>query len=103
MSKSLKEKHVEMMNDPEYAREFALQEDEFQIARVLLRARLRAGMTQKDVAACMGTTQSVVTRMESGRPLPSLSSIGEERTKACHCETCEAGRSNLPARVNLVR
>ena len=75
MSKSLKEKHLEMMSDPEYAREFALQEDEFQIARVLLRARLRAGMTQKEVAERMGTTQSVVARMESGKPLPSLSSI----------------------------
>ena len=75
MSKSLKEKHLEMMSDPEYAREFALQEDEFQIARVLLRARLRAGMTQKEVAERMGTTQSVVARMESGKPFPSLSSI----------------------------
>ena len=75
MSKSSETKHLEMMSNPEYAREFALQEDEFQIARVLLRARLRAGMTQKEVAERMGTTQSVVARMESGKPLPSLSSI----------------------------
>ena len=32
-------------------------------------------MTQKEVAERMGTTQSVVARMESGKPLPSLSSI----------------------------
>jgi ribosome-binding protein aMBF1 (putative translation factor) len=89
MSKSLKEKHLEMMLDPECAREFALQEYEFQIARVLLRARLHAGMTQKEVAERMGTTQSVVARMESGKPLPSLSSINKfAGSLNCCCEFC---------------
>jgi transcriptional regulator with XRE-family HTH domain len=32
-------------------------------------------LTQKEVAERMGTTQSVITRMESGKPLPSLKSV----------------------------
>ncbi len=47
--------------------------DEYAIARELIAAR--AGMPQGEVAQCMGTTQSVVARLESGkRPHPCAQS-----------------------------
>jgi ribosome-binding protein aMBF1 (putative translation factor) len=75
MSKLLNEKHLEMLQHPEYAKEYAAQEEEFQIARILIRARSRSGLTQKQVAERMGTTQSVIARMESGKPTPSVKSL----------------------------
>ena len=63
------------MNDPEYARHYQDQDEEFSIARELIQARTRVGLTQEEVARRMGTTQSAVARMESGKPLPSLRSL----------------------------
>ena len=50
-------------------------EEEFNIAIMLIKARDEAGFTQDQVAEKMHTKQSVVSRMESGRIIPSLSSI----------------------------
>ena len=44
----------------------------FELARELIAARTQAGLTQGEVAARMGTTQSVVARIESGRGTPSM-------------------------------
>ena len=49
--------------------------EEFEIAVALIQARDKAGYTQDEVAEKMHTKQSVVSRMESGRAIPSLSSI----------------------------
>jgi DNA-binding XRE family transcriptional regulator len=75
MGKSLHEKHLELLKEPVYSQEYNQQEQEFSFARVLIQARIRSGLTQKEVAERMGTTQSVIARMESGKPLPSLRSI----------------------------
>jgi DNA-binding XRE family transcriptional regulator len=48
---------------------------EFAVARTLIAARMSAKMTQGDVARRMGTSQSAVARMESGRALPSTTSL----------------------------
>lgn len=52
---------------------------EFELLRSMLEARQRAGMTQADVAAKMGTQPSAVTRLEgaliSGRHSPSLDTL----------------------------
>ena len=64
----------ELHKNPEFVREYEALAEEFQIAETLIRARMAAGMTQQDVAERMGTTQSAVARMESGRSV-SLKSI----------------------------
>ena len=43
---------------------------EFEIAAELARARLRAGLSQAELAARVGTGQSTVARLESGLSLP---------------------------------
>jgi predicted XRE-type DNA-binding protein len=41
-------------------------ESEYRLLRELLTARARAGLTQEQVAASMGTTKSAVSRLEGG-------------------------------------
>jgi len=48
---------------------------EFEVARALIAARTEAGLTQAQVAERMGTTQSVIARLEGGRTLPSLKTL----------------------------
>jgi transcriptional regulator with XRE-family HTH domain len=38
-------------------------------------ARARSGLTQAEIAARMGTTQSAVARLESGKAKPSLRTL----------------------------
>ena len=63
------------MKDPKVKKEYDEHKAEFEIAHALLKARLKEDMTQEEVAKKMGTTQSVVARMEGGEQLPSLRSI----------------------------
>jgi predicted transcriptional regulator len=48
---------------------------EFIIAQKLLAERLKAKLTQLDVAKKMGTTQSAIARLESGAQLPTMRTI----------------------------
>jgi len=48
---------------------------EFAVPQKLITERLKANMTQKDIAEKMGTTQSVVARLESGAQLPTIKTI----------------------------
>ena len=48
---------------------------EYQVAAELADARKAAGLTQAQIAAIMGTTQSVVSRIESGANV-SVETIG---------------------------
>ena len=63
------------MKDPEFKKEYDALEEEFALARELINARARAKLTQHEVARRMGTSQSAVARMESGKGLPSTSSL----------------------------
>jgi len=65
----------ELLQDKEFYSEYIQLEDEFALAAQLIKARKRANLTQEDVAKRMGTTQSVVARLESGHPMPSLRSL----------------------------
>lgn len=46
-----------------------------QVARAILRARMAAGLSQSGLATRMQTTQSFVAKLESGRALPSMSTL----------------------------
>lgn len=49
---------------------------EYTLVREILRARLRAGMTQQDVADAIGTTKSAVSRIESVHErMPSVATL----------------------------
>lgn len=46
---------------------------EFQVARAVIEARIKKGMTQEDLAKAMSTKQSVISRVENAKTVPSLS------------------------------
>lgn len=64
----------EKLKNPEFKKEYDALEPEFALARELFRARGKAKLSQAQVAKRMGTSQSAVARIESGRT-PSLTSL----------------------------
>jgi len=61
--------------DPTYVAAFDALEDEFAVASALIKARGDAAMTQEQVARAMGTTQTVVARLEGGKTMPSTRTL----------------------------
>lgn len=64
-----------LLADPDVKAEYEAQAPEFALARELIAARVRAGLTQDEVAERMQTTQSTVARLESGRSMPSMRTL----------------------------
>lgn len=73
--KTLKTLKREMLADAATRAAYDAQAEEFAIARELIAARTRAGLSQGEVAQRMGTTQSVVARLESGKRPPSMRTV----------------------------
>ena len=73
--------HKKWSEDPAYRAAYGALGPEFELARALIEARSRAGLTQSELAERMGTTQSVVARLESGRVRPSTRT-GEKIARA---------------------
>ena len=67
----IKDLHKKWLRDGEYRREYDALEEEFALASALIAARSRAGLTQEELAEKMDTSQSAIARMESGRVIPS--------------------------------
>lgn len=64
-----------LLKNPKVGEEYEKLRPEFMVACALIRARLKARMTQADVARKMHTSQSQIARLESGDHMPSFSSI----------------------------
>ena len=82
--KTLKDLKAIMLQNPEFKAEYDALASEFDMARELVAARNKAGLTQSDVAQRMGTTQSAVARMEGGSRLPSIRTV-QRYAKAVGC------------------
>lgn len=65
------------MKDPDFRQAYEDLELEYEIALELIQARMNAGLTQEQVASIMGTTQSVIARLESGKVLPSVKTLSQ--------------------------
>jgi len=61
--------------DPDYVREFKNLEDEFALAELFIHARGAAGLTQRELAEKMKTSQAYVARLESGKEKPSTRTL----------------------------
>jgi len=72
--KTLKDIKGQLLADPQTRAEYEAQAPEYALARELIAARARAGLTQAAVAQRMGTTQGAVARLEGGKATPSLRS-----------------------------
>jgi ribosome-binding protein aMBF1 (putative translation factor) len=64
-----------MKDDPAYRKAYEALEGEFALVGALIRARARAHLSQAEVASRMGTTESAVSRLESGRVKPSTRTL----------------------------
>jgi len=91
MTIPLKEFMTRSLADPEVKREFDALEAEFAIATELIKARMRAGLSQAELAERMGTSQSAIARLESGQTLPSTKTL---------LRFAEATRSKVEVRLS---
>jgi transcriptional regulator with XRE-family HTH domain len=77
MRNSLKAFKAKALARPDVRREYDDLKEEFELLGDILKARAEAGVTQAELAARIGTTQSAVARMETaiGRHSPSISTL----------------------------
>jgi len=64
-----------LLANPKVKAEYDALAAEFEISAELVRARSRAGLSQAELAARMGTSQSAIARLESGQTLPSTKTL----------------------------
>lgn len=64
-----------LLANPKVKAEYDALAPEFEIAAELVKARLRAGLSQFELAERMGTSQSTIARLESGQTLPSTKTL----------------------------
>ena len=69
------ELHKRWGKNAKYAAAYAALGQEFQIARALIEARTRAGLSQTELARRMKTSQSYVARIEGGSVRPSTAAL----------------------------
>lgn len=66
---------AQWMQDKDFQEAYDNLEIEYEIALELMRTRVKLGLTQEEIALRMGTTQSVIARLESGKILPSVKTL----------------------------
>ena len=64
-----------MAGDSAYRDAYEAPDQEFALVSSLIDARLHAHLTQAEIASRMGTTESAVSRLESGRVKPSTRTL----------------------------
>ncbi len=68
---TLKALKAKSLKNPKIKAAFDQLADEYALAGALIDARAKAKLTQSQLARRMGTTQSAIARLESGRTVPS--------------------------------
>ena len=72
---TLDDVHNKWMKDKSYKKAYDELEFEFSLIRAIIDARIKKGITQKEIAERMGTKQSSIARFESGRYNPTLAFV----------------------------
>lgn len=65
----------EWVKDPAFRKAYEARAPEYALAAALIEARMKAKMTQKEIARRMKTTQPVIARMEGGRQMPNARAL----------------------------
>lgn len=71
----LKDLKKRWMEDPDFREEYAKADEEYALFEAPVRARAAANLTQAELVRQIGTTQSVVARLEGGRVSPSFTTL----------------------------
>lgn len=82
MRKNWEELASEIEAQPGFSEAAEKFDREYEIAVELNKARVRAKLSQKELAERLNTTQSVISRMESGRANISLAKL-QQYAEAC--------------------
>ncbi len=61
-----------VLKDPVLKAEYDRLQPEYAVIKAILEARIKKGVTQKEIAKKLGTKQSAIARLESGRANPSV-------------------------------
>lgn len=75
MTTTFREHLQEQLQDPEFQKAWEETELAYEVARAVIKLRLENGLTQEELAQKIGVPQSVISRFESGRHLPSFRSL----------------------------
>jgi transcriptional regulator with XRE-family HTH domain len=67
--------HQRWLKTPGYEAAFDESLVEFELARQLIETRVKSGLSQGELAAKMGTSQSTIARLESGASMPSMRTL----------------------------
>ena len=65
----------EQLKDPGFKEEYDALEPEFAVMQAILRARVQAGLTQKQLADMTGISQADISRLERGTANPSIKTL----------------------------
>jgi ribosome-binding protein aMBF1 (putative translation factor) len=71
----VEESFARWRKDPEFMKEYDALEEEFARAQMVIGARAHADLSQAELAERMGTSQSAIARLESGRIKPSTRTL----------------------------
>lgn len=71
----------ELLKNKKVAQEYKKLEPRYQLISELIKARVKRGLTQKEIAEKMHTKQSSIARIESGEANPTIEFL-EKMTKA---------------------
>ncbi len=71
----LKDLKKRFMEDSEFREEYARADGEYALVEAMIRARTAAKLTQSEIAARIGTTQSAIARLEGGELSPTVATL----------------------------
>jgi ribosome-binding protein aMBF1 (putative translation factor) len=75
MKTALEQLKEKLLKNNGYKREINKQDLSFEIAESIIDARIKKGMTQKELAKKLKTKQSGIARLESGKNYPSFKTL----------------------------
>ena len=65
------------LKDPDFRTEWDKVEPQYQLERAIINARIERGMTQSELAKKVGTTQAVISRIESTNTNPTINMVNK--------------------------
>jgi ribosome-binding protein aMBF1 (putative translation factor) len=74
MGTRIRDKHKEWSKQPAYRKAYEALAPEFEVASAVIKARIRAGLSQAALAKKIGTKQPAIARIEGGQ-LPSTATL----------------------------
>lgn len=75
MGRTYREFLDEKLKDPEFKKEWAEMEPEFQLIKAMLQGREEQKLSQRELADRVGITQADISKLESGDANPTLDTL----------------------------